>query len=144
MGTNAVCAFTKQMPRKFEEFTFRSIPASRKQPRVAIQTRGNMSLNEAAFEALGKPEKVILLFDKDTNAVGLKATEEKVRYAFPIRRQSGSKSYLIGSASFCQHYGIDTSITKAFEPVLEEGILVFEIDEGAPVITSRGRPKRPI
>jgi hypothetical protein len=126
--------------RKFEQFTGRATPASRKALRVAIQTRGNMSLNQAAYTALGEPKAVLLLFDSESRAVGLQPTSEATRHAFPVRRQPNSKSYIIGAASFCKHYEIPVEATRAFEPVLEDGILVFEIDKGIQ-IPARQRSK---
>lgn len=126
--------------RNFEQFTGRAIPATRKTFRVAIQTRGNMSLNQAAFSALGEPAAVLLLYDKEAKVVGLKPVSADTRHAFPIRRQPNSKSYVIGAASFCAHYDIPVGATTAFIPTLEDGILVFELDKGIQ-LPSRRRNK---
>ena len=116
--------------RKFETFTKRSTPASRMIPRVALQTRGNMSMNEAAYKALGEPAAVLLMFDRETKAVGLQPTAIETKHAYPIRKQPNSKSFMVGAVSFCNHYEIDVSHTRAFTPQIEDGILVFELDKG--------------
>lgn len=114
----------------FEKFTGRAVPASRKIPRVALQTRGNMSLNKAAFEALGSPEAVFLLFNKATRALALQPATIDQPYSYPVRKQPGSESYMVGARAFCQHYELDVSGTRAFAPKLQDGILVFEFDKG--------------
>ncbi len=116
--------------RNFEEFTLRAVPASRKTPRVAIQSRGNISMNLAAFQQLGEPQAVILMFDKDSRAVGMRSVPIETKHAFPIRRQPNSKSFVIGAASFCNHYGIVFDGTTVFIPQFEDNILVFEVDKG--------------
>jgi hypothetical protein len=122
----------------FEKFTGRAVPASRKIPRIAIQTRGNMSLNKAAYEALGSPPAVFLLFNKTTRAVGLQPTKLEEAHSYPVRKQPGSESYMIGARAFCQFYELDVSSTRAFAPKLQDGILVFEFDKGD-VIAPRKR-----
>lgn len=119
--------------RKFETFTGRATPASRKVPRIAIQKKGNMSLNKAAFEALKSPDAVFLMFDKESKAVGIKPANPEERYTYPVRKQKGSESYMIGARAFCAHYEIETSHTTAFAPELEDGILVFELNKGVAI-----------
>ena len=106
--------------------------------RVSIQTRGRLSLNQLSFENLGRPESVVLLFDLETRAVGIKSSSSGVDHAFPVRHQRDSKSYLIRSLAFFEHYKIDISVAKAFVPQIEDGILVFELDRG----TERKRRKK--
>ncbi|MFP5260846.1 MAG: hypothetical protein ACLGJB_02940 [Blastocatellia bacterium] len=130
------------MKRNFEEFLLRTNPALRKTPRVAIQSKGNISLNLAAYNALNEPKAVILMYDKETKAIGLKPVSADTRAAYPIRQQRGSKSFLVGAQTFCKYYGIDTEGTTVFVPALEDGILVFELDKGVKA-PSRRRTKEP-
>ena len=123
--------------RNFEEFTGRSTPASSKTMRIAIQRRGTMSFNKATFEALGKPDAIILLFDKETRAVGIKATSQDTKHAYPVRKQPNSNSFLVAAQAFCKYYDIDTEATRAYYPQLEDGMIVFELDKGAEIPTRR-------
>jgi hypothetical protein len=132
------------MSFNFEEFTLRNSPASSKVMRVSLHQKGRFSMNEAAFDALGKPEAIALLYDKGRKAIGFKAVEPELRHAYTVRKQKKSKSYLVGSIAFCQHYGIDASKTRAFEPVLDNGILVLELDKAidvAPRAPRNGKAK---
>lgn len=119
--------------RNFEEFTGRATPVASNIPRVAIQKRGNMSLNKAAYKALGEPGFVVLLYDSGTNSIGLRPSQGNVRHAYPVRKQPNSQSYLVAGHAFCRFYGIDTGFTRAFEPSMEDGILVVELDQGVAI-----------
>ena len=98
-------------------------------------------MNEAAFKLLGEPEAVLLMFDKESNAVGLQSTAIDTKHAYPVRKQPNSKSFMVAATSFCNHYEIDVSSTKAFTPQVEDGILVFELDKGTDIPT-RQRTKK--
>ena len=113
--------------RKFEEFT-------RPAPRVAINTSGHISFNSTAFQGLGNPKAVILLFDKASQAVGLKPRSDKVRHAYPVRRPYNSESYIIRAKAFLKYYDIDASRTLAFKPQVEDGVLIFELSKGVSVM----------
>jgi hypothetical protein len=127
--------------RNFETFTHRSTPVSSKTPRVGLQKRGTMSLNAAAYKALGEPEAILLMYDKQSKAVGLQAVAADAKYAYPVRKQPNSQSYMLGAVSFCNYYEIDTSQTRAFTPEIEEGILVFELSKGT-ILLPRLRTKK--
>lgn len=113
----------------FEEFTLRNTPISNKVMRVSLHKKGNFSLNKAAYEALGSPQAVTLLFDREKKVVGFKPVEPEVRHAYRVRSQNNSQSYLIGAISFCKYYDIDASKTRMFEPELSDGLLVLELDK---------------
>jgi hypothetical protein len=110
-------------------------------PRVALQTRGNISLNQAAYKALGEPVAVLLMFDKTSNAVGLQPASLDAKHVYPIRKQPNSKSYMIGAVAFCKHYEIDVSHTRAFSPQVEDGVLVFDLDKGTDLPARKRRSR---
>lgn len=121
------------MSFNFEEFTQRNTPASSKLPRVSLHRKGNFSLSQAAYETLGSPESVVLLYDREKRAIGFRAAKNGERHAYSVRRQKNSKSYLVGAIAFCQHYGIDASTTRIFDPQTVNNILVIELDKGTEV-----------
>ncbi len=132
------------MSFQFEEFTQRNTPASSKLMRVSLHRKGNFSLSQAAYEALGKPKSVILLYDRQKRAIGFKPAQGEVRHAYAVRTQKNSKSYLVGAIAFCQHYDVDASKTRTFEPQLVGGILVIELNKAidvAPRTRRNGKAK---
>jgi len=130
--------------RKFEEFTLKDTTSAATDPVVSINTRGYIGLNLAAAIALGEPKRVVLLYDKQNDAVGIKPAAKDVPHSYPMRRQTSGRSYIVSGSAFCRHYKIDTSRTRRFKPKMEGNILLFELEAGvdAPrVIRTTGRKK---
>ena len=114
----------------FETFTRRSTPTVA-QPLVSIQRRATISLNQAAFEALGKPATVELLFDREEQMMGFRAVEPTARHAYPVRKQPTSNSYLIGGQAFCKHFGIPTGATRRYEARVIGDVLAVDLKQPA-------------
>jgi hypothetical protein len=127
------------MSRQFEVFTGRFKPASSKTMRVTLNKRGVFSLNSATYAALGQPKFVELLYDRASKVIGLRPTEETTKHAYPVRSQRNAKSYLVGAMAFYQAYDLDVGEgLLAFDPALEDGVLILE-QENATAIPTRSR-----
>ena len=117
----------------FERFDKRSTPIT-DNPFVTVQKRGPLGLNRSAFAALGEPKAVELLYDRDRELIGIKATSAKEPYAFPVRPQGrkGSRpsNYLIAGQAFTKHYGIDTTVARRFPAEMEDDTLVVDLRRG--------------
>jgi hypothetical protein len=125
---------------EFEEFTGRHQRADTNIPRVAIQFRGTMSMNKGAYQALGGPEKIVFLFDRNARAIGLKAAPPNTPYAAPVRKQGESDSYIVSALSFLNSYHISHEELTVFENVpLVDGVLVLELDKGRVQRSTRRR-----
>jgi hypothetical protein len=128
----------------FERYDRRSAPI-RTSPSVAIQRRGPMSLNLAAYEILGKPEAVELLFDRERQLIGLRNVSPQEPYAFPVRPQGRKgrrpSNYVISTQAFTKHYGIDTSVARRFPVEMHDDILAVELSRGVEAPGPRARNK---
>ena len=102
-------------PEGFEVFKERWVPASRSKPRVAIQRRGNMSLNRAAMDALGGPSHVVFAHNAAAGEFAIRAAND-IPYASPVRRQQNADSYLVTAKAFLGRLGL----------VNEDDVLVFD------------------
>lgn len=123
----------------FEVFTRRSRPVV-KQPSVAIQRRGNFSINRAAYELLGEPEAVELLFDRTERIMGMRPIDPSTPHAYPVRKQPNSASYLVAGNAFTQFYNIPIGTTRRFDAAVIDGVLAVDLKtEGHEIITHRGR-----
>lgn len=109
-----------------------------KQPAVTIQRRGNMSINRAAYVAMGEPEAVELLFDPTERIVGLRGISKEEEHAYPIRPQGGNQdgTYLVAGTAFAKYYGIDTSVSTRRPAVMQDGVLCIDLKEAGTVVTS--------
>ena len=120
----------------FEVFDRKGTPTTNK-PWVTIQARGSFGINRAAFEAMGKPEAVELLYDAEKNLVGFRPTDPEALNAYPVRKQQNSDSYVLAGRAFTSYYNIDTTEARRYMSKKMNGILVIALDEvGATV--SRG------
>jgi hypothetical protein len=143
-GRAIVVAFWKLIDRgrcavspNFEVFTKRMVPMTR-QPFVTIQKRGTLSLNKAAQAALGEPEAVELLFDPVERILGLRPVDPKTQHAYPLRSQGGKEigPYIVAGTAFTKYYNIDTSVSRRWVGVMEDGILTVNVKEEGTVVTS--------
>lgn len=125
----------------FEVFTRRMVPLV-KQPAVTIQKRGNMSVNRAAFVALGEPQAVELLYDPSEKIVGFRAVSAETEHAYPVRPQGQKEDgpYIVAGMAFTKYYGIDTSISRRWSASMQGDILCIDLKQEGTVVTSnRGR-----
>lgn len=83
------------------------------QPSATIQKGGYLTISEAAYQALGEPGAVELLYNKDQKAIGLRISEGP--HAYPIQKHPTGRSYRVSSTrSFMQHYGIPTNKARRY------------------------------
>ncbi len=117
----------------FERFDKRSVPIA-ENPFVTIQMRGPLSLNYSAYRTLGEPEAVELLYDRESETVGLRPVSPKESYAFPVRPQGRKdkrpSNYVIAGQAFTKHYGIDTSVAKRYPAEMQGDVLAVDLKRG--------------
>ncbi len=124
---------------EFEVFTKRSRPIST-QATVSIQKKGNFALNQVAYEMLGQPEAVELLFKRTERIMGLRAVTKDMRHGYPVRKQQNSQSYLLAGRAFTQYYNIDVGVTRRYDARMEGDVLVVDVDNPVQeVVTVRSR-----
>lgn len=112
----------------FESFSRRMLPL-RTDPFVTIQRRGSFSLNRSAYVALGSPESVELLYDRDESIVGLRAIASNAENAYHVRHSSraGRGPWVISAMAFTKFYGIDTTVTRRWAAHLDDDVLCVEL-----------------
>lgn len=122
----------------FEVFNKRA-SAVTKHPYVTIQRAGLFSLNEAAHNLLGGPEAVELLYDRDTQRIGFRATSSEKPSAVPLRTQGGNRggatTYMAAGRAFTNFYDIDTSVARRYYVQMEDDILVLDLKGGSVEVT---------
>lgn len=126
----------------FEVFTGRSVPVV-KEPRVSLQSRGNFSFNQAAYEAIGSPETIEFLYDPGEKIIGLRAVDPAVPHAYPVRKQANASSYVLAGRAFCLTYGlpVDDGFTRRWVPTVEDGILIVDTKQSPHTSNSARRKK---
>lgn len=111
----------------FEEFDRRSRPALL-EPQITLQTKGLFSMNPASYEALGKPEYIVLLMDPEMRVMAFKAAEKDHVNAYPVRRPStGSRAVAVSGRAFCIRYRISLDKTITFPAKMQGDLLTVDL-----------------
>lgn len=111
----------------FEVFDKRRAPLSNT-PSVAIQKRGLISINRAAYKLLHEPPMIELLFDRDEQVVGLRGASQDSIHGYAVRvPERESAPVAISGTAFTNYYGIDTEVSRQWTPELRDGILCIDL-----------------
>jgi hypothetical protein len=124
---------------EFEEFARDAVRDSRADPMFTLQARGLLSLNQAAFVALGEPAAVALLYDANEHIVGLRKVDAEHENGHAVRKQKSAQSYVVSAQAFSAHHGIPTPRGRRFPGVdYGNGVWGFALGQGTPVQNRRG------
>lgn len=129
------------MPR-WEVFDKRATPAT-PEPMVTIQKDALISFNRAAYEALGEPEAVELLYDRTDKIIGMRPTNKHSKHAYTVRKQGSSSSYLVSGRAFISHYRIDLGNTsRRYEAQMFGNVLGIDLNRESIEVHGRGATAR--
>jgi hypothetical protein len=111
----------------FEVFDKRAAVAT-KNPMVTIQKGGAFSLNKAAYELMGSPETVELLFDPEERLIGFRPVDSASPRAYPVRPQGkNAATFMIAGRAFTKHYELDTDVARRYSTQLQDDMLVLDL-----------------
>lgn len=130
---------------EFEEFT-QGASSSRggSEPRISLNNRGDLTLNQLAFEKLQKPKKVVLAFNKVKGLIGARPAREDENHALEVKPLAKSTSYIIRSKAFCRFYGIIPPQTLVFDEIVSDEIgLILDLNK-VTVLAPRVRQKKTV
>jgi len=125
----------------FVEFS-RQFSHSRDDPMFTLQRRGLISLNHAAFKALGEPASVALLYDADEGIIALRKVTRSYANGYQVRKQQNSQSYLVAATAFTTFNKIPTEAPRRFEAhEYGEQTWGFALSEGVEVKSRTSRDR---
>jgi hypothetical protein len=106
--------------------------------RVTLSDRAVFYLNKAAFEVLGGPAAVELMYDGNRRIIGMKATDARKRNAFPLKKHVNGNYRKVNASAFIRHFRMRLDGTSLFDgaDITPEGIL--ELPMSSIVIVGRG------
>lgn len=97
--------------------------------RVSITRHRCISLNQAAYNLLGRPPAVLLLYHREGTAIGLRAVSEDTAYSIRVRPQGKGTTYRVNAVAFMRYHGVDCSQLTVFQRIaFEDGILILAFD----------------
>ena len=91
---------------------------------------GTISLNAAAYEALGSPDAVELLFARKDRITGIRAADPNPPHTYPTRIQKGGTARVVSASSFFSHYSISLKASERHPAMLIGDLL--QVDLTAP------------
>jgi hypothetical protein len=98
--------------------------------RVTLRRDRRLILNTAAYDLLGRPAEVVLLYSATRRAIGIRPTSDDTGRIFRVRQEGKGTRYSVDAAPFIRYYGIDHSWLTVFEAVqLEDGILILPLEQ---------------
>lgn len=110
---------------------------------VTMTRRGAISVSKFTFEKLGEPEKVLVLFDRPANTIGLQPVSRHTKGAFQLCRK-GSGGRTIHALRLIQEFRLKVPFTVRFmNPEFDDdGILLLDLNDTRPAQRgSNGRSK---
>jgi hypothetical protein len=126
----------------FVEFDRQDSHAVPDEPMFTLQKRGLISMNMAAFKALGEPVSVALLYDADEGVIALRKVPRAYHNGYPVRKQANSRSYLVGATGFTSYHKIPTDEPRRYVgQVYDKQLLGFAVAEGTVIKRSPRTPK---
>lgn len=119
------------MKRQWEVFTGKaSGRAVESEVRVTLG-RNTFYLNGKAFEALGSPGAVEMMFEGDERVIGLRPVDPGRRNAFRVRQHGNTGNYKrIPASVFCRHFRLDTRRTVLFDQpdIDNDGVMLLDLN----------------
>ena len=108
--------------------------------RVTLNKQRTMVLNKVAYEGIGAPKAVELMFDANQKLIGLRRCDPGKKNAFFIRPSEQGRHVSIALGSFLTHFEIKPTRTMLFEdPKLDaDGLLTLDLTK----TTAVGRGSR--
>lgn len=128
------------MARKWEEFYDPGTP--RIAPlHVSMSPYGTINVSRKAHEALGRPRHVVLLWESDSAAIGLRPVPPETLNAFRLYDSGRSGAHRLHALRFITKHNIKLDRTVRFTNAhIESGILVLELNK----IVHSPRAVRPV
>ncbi len=117
------------MSWQWEEFA--EGPGTVDELRVTLDRKGTLMIGARAVERLGRPDHVVLLFDRFNSLIGVKPSNRHAPNAYPLIQKINGRHRVVRANRFCRHYGIQFERLRAFvtAKVDENGVLVLDLKE---------------
>jgi hypothetical protein len=98
-------------------------------PIVSIHLRGIFAMNKNAYEKLGEPEAVEMLYAPDERIIGLQAAERSSPDAYSVRQHTKTAFQVEGRA-FLKYYKVPEEATgRRYRAEMQDDILTIDLNQ---------------
>ena len=95
---------------------------------VTMNHKGEIVINRYTFKTINEPDAVVMLFDPETDTIGLRPASPQMPNAFLVRLRTECGHRVICARPFAKKHDIRLDHTLRFrEPVFEDGILILDL-----------------
>ena len=113
----------------FEVFKDRGSKKINEEPRVTLQKKGVIALNQSAFELLGSPQAVELLYAPKARTMGIRAADPALSHAYSPRLPKGGYTRLVAAIAFFKRYGIAVEAIERYPAKMLGDVLAIDLSQ---------------
>lgn len=127
------CDYATLYHMAIQKFVWEEFPVGPQGPvsglHVTINKKGEILIGAKTFEKFGRPEQVLLSFERRYDLIALEPVTEHATNAFPLVQKSNGRHRVIRANLFCRHHGINFAGTIAFNTpeINEKGVLILNL-----------------
>jgi hypothetical protein len=107
-------------------------------PTIKVSRTGRIALNDPAFTAIGRPQKVLLYFNQDTDQIAIAPADAETPQSFSVRKL-GATRFAVSARQMINQLELRPLKAKAIPARLEEDKLVADLE---PIRSSPQAPDR--
>ena len=116
------------MPRNWKEFAEPGTPKIA-DLHVSMSPSGTVLVSRNAYEGLGKPTHVVMLWESETSTIGLRSVPPRTLNAFQLYDSGRSGAYRFHALRFVEKHNIKLDHTVCFPTAtIEDGVLILELE----------------
>lgn len=129
------------MSRKWIEYS-EPAPVGREELYVSLRPEGRMTFSEKTYKAVGEPAQVVLLWDPEGDAIGVRPASRNAVNAFTLQRAGRHGARLISCGRFLRKHDLRLDHTVRFPMAhVEDGILILDLHTRVPAVKGRARKR---
>jgi hypothetical protein len=120
----------------WENFDDGPVRTTKEHIHVTVRRDGKIFFNKRAWDALGSPAGVALMFDSRQQVIGVRPSALNRRETYSLRKKHrGHSGWEIAARNFCRRFKILPAETLAFTSVelIDGPILLLDLNEVQPV-----------
>ena len=104
---------------------------------ASINSQGSVVINRHTYEAMNRPDAVVLMYDPETDAIGLKPVPPTTVNAFPVFKNDKTHRR-INCGPLVKEHALPITGTDRFPTArVEEGVLTLELKYRVPASRTR-------
>ena len=104
-------------------------------PQATMNRRGDITLSRVAWELLNCAEHCVLLYDRESQTIGIQPQRAAIRDTYPLTPMTPRTSRKVAGAILAHQFGVSFEKTLRFvNPMInEEGILELSLATARPL-----------